>query len=374
MVVEGVTVYQTSLEPGEAQEGDKPTGYDLAFFERNGIPHHLAYHPQDRDLATVEARAYAPASGDLTGQWQRTVNVPSMGEVGSFPFLEDVGLPVAGTRVRKVTTTASDGERLAWRSTVLAQRDGEDVLAELMPAAMPIKPGQHVVQEWYKSALGPAVFFAGRFADSLTLNVDAVVGAGPGHNSSADSPPGSTETVTLLRDGDKLLTQNGTLIFNFPVPADPATYELDLHATRSVDWTPLATEVDAAWTFPSAAPAGGEPVTDLPLPTLRITGDVDDHDRAPAGKSFDLDLTLDGWQGVAPAPAKSMTLQASFDDGQTWQPVQVSAASDGHWTASLDHPAAAQYVSLRAAVESENGIGLKQTVIRAYALGGQADG
>ena len=63
-----------------------------------------------------------------------------------------------------------------------------------------------------------------------------------------------------------------------------------------------------------------------------------------------------------------MTLEVSYDDGATWQPVTLTKA-DGRWSANLKlNGPAGGFVSMRAAASTDAGWGIKQEVIRAYGL------
>ncbi|MDT0446067.1 hypothetical protein [Streptomyces johnsoniae] len=147
----------------------------------------------------------------------------------------------------------------------------------------------------------------------------------------------------------------------------PSVRRLELTAARDAGRSSGPAEVNARWSFVSQAPGQNGDQGILPLPTLRIDGAFDLENRAPAGEPFSLRLGLDGWQGNASAPVADLALQASFDDGETWQPLAVTADGDGH-VAEVVHPPGDGFVSLRASVTTEDGTALDQTVIRGYEI------
>ena len=63
----------------------------------------------------------------------------------------------------------------------------------------------------------------------------------------------------------------------------------------------------------------------------------------------------------------SLTVEVSYDDGQTWKPTTVKRHR-GQWSVTVDHPATADFVSLRSSVADADGNTQRQTIIRAYAL------
>jgi hypothetical protein len=74
-------------------------------------------------------------------------------------------------------------------------------------------------------------------------------------------------------------------------------------------------------------------------------------------------VTVQWNKGLDPVALASLTVEASFDDGRTWRAVPVAGA-----VATIDHPRAARFVSLRAKAADANGNTVEQTTIRAYGV------
>ncbi|UCM90954.1 S8 family serine peptidase [Streptomyces marincola] len=362
---------QSFDEPADGDPG-RPAGYDLAFSEQGRIPADLTYEVADEDLATVESRVHHGGDAELEGIWGRSAHLVPETEANppvSFPEVSTGPAPSSTTRL--LSARLADGSPVGWRSSSLLRlpddEPGSASAGETMLTSEHYTAGEHHVIAWRKAAIGPAVFFAAHGTGQLILNLDGTVGSQPGTNTiGVGDEDGLTERITLRRDGQEVGSWDGDFV-DPGVPNERADYELELTASSGSTLAPLATEVSARWSFSSAGPAEGEPGRHLPLPTLRIDGDFDLANRAPAGEPFALDLVVDGWQGIEPAPVESITLEASFDDGDTWRPLRVTAEGDGH-TAGVAHPPGAEFVSLRAAVTTEDGTSLEQTVIRSYAL------
>ncbi|MGW2088532.1 hypothetical protein [Streptomyces sp. NPDC001880] len=60
-------------------------------------------------------------------------------------------------------------------------------------------------------------------------------------------------------------------------------------------------------------------------------------------------------------------VEASTDDGATWQPTKLKSKSDGSYKVSVNNPASG-YVSLRVKAQDAGGNKIEQTLIKAYAV------
>ena len=98
---------------------------------------------------------------------------------------------------------------------------------------------------------------------------------------------------------------------------------------------------------------------------VRFTPRLDDHNRAPGGVPFLLPVRVEHTD--QDAGITSLTVQVSYDDGDTWQAAAVHRR-DGQWLAGLRHPAGATFVSLRATATDSEGNTVDQTIIRGYRL------
>ena len=115
--------------------------------------------------------------------------------------------------------------------------------------------------------------------------------------------------------------------------------------------------MSGTWTFRSGHAAKDVPVT---LLTVRMSPALDDRNVAPAGRPYAIPLT-------ASARVTTMAAEVSYDDGHTWQSVPVRG-SGAAWVATVRHPAAAGFVSLRIHARDHAGDTVTQTVIRAYPI------
>jgi hypothetical protein len=241
-------------------------------------------------------------------------------------------------------------------------------------------------QAWGRAPLGPALSdtdplgdedrpyfaYARREGDRLVLDVPMVADSGVGHYSvGARSWPfsGYTGSTTLSVDGTVVGSSDRPGAGEFEVGPDPATYVVDTDVARDYPWSGSSVAQNVRWTFQSAHDPDDVPDA-LPFHVVRFDAALDDHGRGPAGP-FQLGLRVENWPSAPVGTIEDVTLDVSYDDGATWQSASVSPTpgTDG-WTASLDHPAGASWVSLRAHAADDDGNAVDQTIVHAYELEG----
>ncbi|WP_290052376.1 S8 family peptidase [Amycolatopsis solani] len=178
-----------------------------------------------------------------------------------------------------------------------------------------------------------------------------------------ESGIGDTGSVTLTKDGVAIPVEPSgePTLATIPVPDADGAYRLTAEAHRHTDFWPLWTDVTAEWAFRSSAAADGQA---LPLLTARFDPAVDVRNSAPANRVFTFPAFVERQGGGS---GTKLTVETSTDDGRTWQPAPVLRTGD-HWTVAVRNPAAG-FVSLRASAGDDRGNTVRQTVIRAYAVG-----
>ncbi len=175
--------------------------------------------------------------------------------------------------------------------------------------------------------------------------------------------PGRTQ---LLRNGELIGESDWATSGEFVVGPERAVYTLRSSVDRSVQ-AGLSTRIDAEWTFASQRSPRPLEQTTLPLLGVRFAPDLDNHNAAPAGCRFTFPVSVQRNGSDRPGAVTTPAVEVSFDDGGTWQPVSTGQIGD-QWTATVDHPAGARFVSLRSSVSDADGNAQRQTIIRAYAL------
>ena len=93
----------------------------------------------------------------------------------------------------------------------------------------------------------------------------------------------------------------------------------------------------------------------------------DETNTAPANRAFKVPFVVERQAGSGAGTVRSVSIDASYDDGATWQPAPVSR-SGSTGTFVLRHPATAGFVSLRASSTDDAGNTVTETIIRAYRI------
>lgn len=199
---------------------------------------------------------------------------------------------------------------------------------------------------------------------------------------------GPTDSLTFYRNGTLTQTAAGSGLV-LPMLPGPATYRIDWASTVPPDSNRLATSVHSVWTFTSArasradrvpsyelcSPDSTQPCSFVPLvfASYDFGADLSGNVAAPGAQSF----TVTGYHeaGANAGDIGDASVQVSFDDGATWSPAGVTPLGGGRFRVSLDAPdpsATSGYVSIKVRLADPGGNVLDQTILRAYALSGQA--
>lgn len=168
-------------------------------------------------------------------------------------------------------------------------------------------------------------------------------------------------SMTLHRDGEQIAESDDPVAATFAVPAEQGDYRLAVTTNRA-DRYSVSTKVSSEWTFTSSHvdDPDGEP---LPFNVIRFKPRLDRENSAPAGRKFRVPVVMQNETGAYERP-RNLAVEASYDEGKTWQRVKVA----GGKFAKLTHPADAASVSLRATAADADGNTVKQTIIKAYLL------
>lgn len=331
-------------------KGKRPRGYNLWLTEDGRIPDPPTFRVSDRELARHDTTMHGQGVRDnQTGRHVTTPYPPDVFLLYSLTY--DVRAP--GRRIDHYS--APDGMR--WTSELQTARGVEYGPTGWDPARY--EPGKRYATHWNGGPIGAvlrAPFAYGMLWPDLTLFAPS---AAP-HKAWLEQTAGVTSKFSVRKNGELLYTTDdphgGEPI---ELPAEEATYEWRLNASRNVDWSTLGTQVNARWKITG----GGQ----LPIPSLWISGDVDLLSRVPADRPFPVTLRVEEYDGTVPE-IESIRLEASFDDGDSWRAVPVQPDGEGFSATVPKPPKDAEFGSFRAKIRGTNGSVVEQTVIRSYAL------
>jgi hypothetical protein len=342
---------------------NSPYTYDLAWFRKGNLFTGLHKAPKARDLATIHATYATEAAGveGIKGNSARTAESGSTWSV-LIPF----DLPF--TRTEYVNT---DGGAL-WSSDFNQEAPGDeenppvDFSGSFTPMAA-FQGGRAYRQEWNRAVFAPSVAAATDDTRGVTRTGDTITAIVPLFTEGSSHIGFSVTDATRLAlySGDTLIGASDSEFGQFDVPAKEGTYRLEATATRGAPHT-LSTQVSAVWTVRSGHVEGDTPQR-LALSSIRISPKLDGRNAAPAGRRFEVPLTVEHQAGPAAGRATKVTAEVSYDDGHTWRPAPVRGTGD-HRVATLRHPGGPGFVSLRVHASDAAGDTVTETVLRAYAI------
>ncbi|SNY69751.1 S8 family serine peptidase [Paractinoplanes atraurantiacus] len=230
------------------------------------------------------------------------------------------------------------------------------------------RPGRSYSEDWALGVIGP-VFPQPDFAQQFATRYDGDVMGGPGplhgdgagHEGFRHTRDGAVD-VRVYRNG-RQVAQSSQPQQAWFVPSAAGDYRMTAKFSSAPQFT-RSTVVDAEWTFRSGHVADGELVA-LPMTAIRFTPRLDLTGAAPDATLFTIPISLDRQVGAARAVTRSLTVDASYDDGRTWHRLPVLRLGEKA-TAVLHHPKGTGYVSLRASAADSAGNTAKETILRAY--------
>jgi subtilisin family serine protease len=331
---------------------DSPYEYDLVWFQRGRFLTNFSRTAKPWELATVTDKYYAVSPTDKVGFSHNWGFPPEGGSALSAP----IRFTVPGTRT--IYFTADD---VMWR------RRWEQIgpQTQYWTNDMTYQPGRRYQSEWQKAAIGP------RFGERTYM-------ARTGNTMFFNLPPfgdqAGTTGYSLLDSGRMAFYREGTKLVELPpyfydgqgpVPAANSTYRLEYTTTRNTGFD-VGTTISGSWGFRSGE-VGSDKPTYLPLANVSFAPHVDLNNSVPGGLLYPLPVSLQRHPESASPKVRSLTIEASYDDGATWRKVPIFPTGRDSWVALMAHPWKGA-VSLRTAATFADGSTADYTVVRAYKL------
>ncbi|MFJ4844242.1 MULTISPECIES: S8 family peptidase [unclassified Streptomyces] len=344
-----------------ADDGNPSSAYYLTRPVHGQIPADPGYRPHRSELARVTSTFAATAPGTTAARfiYMYVDNV-------RFTSHRMQGLTVPERRVDWFS--AADGLRWSaafdqWNFFDPDSPRGQSYLSTIHG----YKAGSRVEEHWNQGV--QAAGFSPEEVNTYREGDDMVFAIQDAANGNLDL----VAATSSVNEPKWELRRNGETVPYFygyaAVPTDttPADYRLTLDQDR--DLAPLSavsTHLRAEWGFRSQTPSARQA---LPLYAVRMAPELDEWNRAVAGKRLDIPVLVQRAVGAAESPVRTFTAEVSYDEGRTWQPAAVKG-SGTHRTVTVDSPrrAAGGSVSLRTYVKDAAGNSFRQTVIRAYLL------
>ncbi|WP_101392735.1 S8 family serine peptidase [Streptomyces sp. TLI_146] len=373
-VLRGFTDFRTAHLGPAVTDGSLLQTWDAHFLKGDTAQYSVAFggktqkvatgytrHVKANELATLKADvgASAPGKTTLTSPF---AHLPGAPEGNGFSAPQ----PTPGTRTYYVST--ADGVKWQTKSDQLGEPDKWGYPA-FDGSYETSEPKRYEAGRTYQETFNTGVFGpllgekAGVFrtAPDPATGEQQLVGAVPLFADGKGHPGISaytSATSVLYRDGVKVGENDDPLTGQKPFTVDSADaeYRLTTSVERLAKVSAVSTRIDASFTFRSQRVAA---TTALPVSTVRFTAPVDLASRAPAGRTVQIPVTVQG--AAAGKDLRSLAVSVSYDDGKTWQLVKVE-----NGRISVKNPAKDRAVSFRADVTDKQGNKSTLTIHHAY--------
>ncbi|MEV0215288.1 S8 family serine peptidase [Micromonospora sp. NPDC050695] len=323
--------------------------YDLVDYHRGGVPSDPSARTDPRSLARIDLQ-FTPPPGKRSAETRVDFPPYEWSAARSFPF--DPVTP--GPR----TDWVSAGDGIRWKQDAYVDgwtRSHTDEIA--------YRPGSDQKDRWFGPITRPRLLtneIPFRSEGYLSAYIQGFGDAGAAHSGGS----GMLQRITLYQ-GDKQLVQlEGWPKFNASeLSPQKLPYRLVVETETNPDYSPYSSSGRTEWNFLSGA---AEDVQAIPLVQLDYGTDLDLAGRATRRTDLAITPVVVG-STAARDGVSALGLEVSYDDGRTWQRQDLKERK-GTWTASLNAPHRADYVSIRVTAKQRNGGGVTQTVMRAFGL------
>ncbi|MFI1359869.1 S8 family serine peptidase [Streptomyces sp. NPDC020898] len=343
---------------------DSPYEYVLVWFERGHLPTDFSRVVRQSELATVNQQYYSVTSATPDGPsraFQHHFGFPPEG--GSALSAGAIWFDTPGHR-RTVYYKADDA---MWETRYNQYAADGAFQTQFFSNHETYEPGKQYTVTWQKAVPGPRfgrTTFVARDGNRLSFNVP-MAGDQAGHTGYSLY---DTSRVAFYYGDQKLVEldypwsdASGT------VPAAESTYRLEYSAERSAanGGFGLGTSISGSWTFRSGEVSGHAA---LGLSAFDFAPVVD---RTNTGALPVVPMRLVRQPGAAPSAVRSVAVEVSYDDGQSWRKVRPVKVGRDAWAVPLPggRPAGGGYVSLRASAGFADGGAVEYRVIRGYRVG-----
>ncbi|MET9662219.1 S8 family serine peptidase, partial [Streptomyces sp. NPDC006510] len=306
--------------------------YDLVDRHDGVVPDRsLEYAPSVRQLAKVENTFYGH-KGVLGGGYR--YDIPDYGPGIGFEEYEKF----PGTRDEWVTPLP--GASFWYENHSVLNAAGTDFAQEMRSGELDYTAGRSYPAEWFAPVTRPRLGtgYWGPFRsvhNDIQFNFTPWTDSGAGHSGAMPEDEYDT-TTTAFYQGDTLIKKvAGRAGFAWDVSPEKLPYRFVLDSARDSDIWRTSTRTHTEWNFVSGAMDENGPFqADIPMLQLDYRVDTDLAGDVKAGRWTEVGLssgTQEWLDGAAKATGASLSV--SYDDGRTWDAVQLRKDAAGSWTA-----------------------------------------
>lgn len=360
-------------DPGPGEDFmDSPYEYNVADYRFGTMHDGIELHPSRDEFAKVKTTVAATTTEDRTVRLTSGVQTDTGRVAPAMVFKRLQSSHVPFERSRYFLARAN----LRWTTLAEQLRTGPscsyycvDFMQEDFDDSKLYEPGRTYEDMWFGGVLGPrfaapriatnglathgVIRRGDRFDAALSLFADST----PGHLHDYRAPAGAAR---LYRDGVLIAdSPHRNALWAVQLPQEESKYRLE--SVAQAPYSDVSTKVAATWTFRSSHVTG---TAHLPVMAVRLTPALDDRNHAPADDAYPVPIAVERQPGAPNADISTLTVEASHDDGATWQEAAVQQQQE-KWTAFVDNQSG-KPVSLRIKAADSDGNGVEQTIIRAY--------
>lgn len=359
----GDTPGKTTADGDTDEVSGERFAVNLAWPTVGYMPAGAVHHLTPADLARVETTNASMMSTSETGGsigWAGgIVALPGVGRIDSFA----VRCTLPGKRVEYYNT---DNDIL-WSLALEEGRPDKDAYAYTIGRQARFEAGTTYQVNRNFAVFGPTVAMGkvadnGGWRDRDTIIVDVPM-FGDGAGSMGFSAYSKREMT--LSTGGKPIAADPADRYAFPVPAEADRYQMRVSMQRDPIFA-LSTKVTAEWGFRSGHV---ETATALPLWTIGFNPPFSLTNTVPAGQVLNVPVRVESQPQAEVGQLGPVTVEASYDDGATWQATPVSVGADDQRQIALDLPTGSGNVSLRASAEDSAGNTVAETIEHALRYG-----
>lgn len=345
----------------------EPYSYNLFRAETDGIPSELSPVVHDHELARLDADYQ---SFGVEAEMERL-------DIAEHPVYEswwwtDSGIvDLPGKRTEYYT---ADPE-LSWSHKGSLGFEGIGVpYDEAYHSSGVLEPGSEQSMSWNNAPISvsldnnardwpPAQILRWDELDSFYANPWLFSTVNGGESVYSDFLPGS---IRLSLNGEVVAENNdGTGVgVHLPELGDGGSMKVVAESEREADWTALGTESEAEWEF-DFDPDAENPVMPVSVVNFEPSGLVNGY--AEAGTTQRIELEFATQPGADDQACASMDFEVSFDDGATWEKVEIDREGDLA-SAELRLPDEPGFVSVRFTATDETGNFVRHHTIRSYGI------
>lgn len=351
---------------------DTPYIYGLIWREAE-FPTGLRKTVDESDLATVTSRQFASAGGARS-----TYRLYSrLGEISSSSGEYQFDLPATVTLHLSAGSAQWSGEFFE-QAPPFDPTQASTVLNYLNSGKRrSFVAGQNYRETWNSAVLGPEIPTRLRPAPDYTAdpwpwfarNGDFIAAGAPllsdrAGNVNIQEPYAGVENLRTALYRDDALVQEIAWYGYIEAYGDPAPAKYRLETSFERPKADVSTKVSAAWTFNSAHTDG---VAALPVSTIQFAPAVNERNQVAWKPTYTVPVTVQRQAGSTAGPVRSLDVDVSIDDGQTWIDTKLTRAGANRWLATVSTPPGS-HITIRAKSTDTRGNTVEQTITRAYGL------